>query len=49
MMFSSCHLHMLYAEDGYTPYDNDYVSGDALEGKIASSKPSIFCDPLVRL
>ena len=38
---------MLHAEDGYTPCHNEYVSGDAREGKIASNKPSILCDPLV--
>ena len=29
MMFSSCHFHMLYAEDGYTSCHDEYGSGDA--------------------
>ena len=30
MMFSSCHLHMLYVEGRVnTPCHNEYVSGDA--------------------
>ena len=39
---------MFHAEDGYTSCHNEYVSGGALKGDIASSKPSILCDPLVK-